>query len=210
MTNEPKHDDQDVINRVFSRIDKLQDKVASNAERLLDKKIASDNESQKITNRLQSRTTIGGYLALAVTFSIGAAGIVADAYLKNQDRDDQTLRQAGQRKQEIIGEVSNAITRMRELKDLTVIACVEPMTKNEKIKHLQERAKRGFDLLQVTRPVAHFFNDRFWQLYGELLAWEESIPDYCDKNAPSDKEWRTRQKEIEDQMILAPIMSFAD
>ncbi len=210
MTNENKHDDQDPINRAFSRIERLQEKIASDTERLLDKKIASDNESQKITNKLQTRTTIGGYLALVVTLGVGAAGIAADAYLKNQDRDDQTLRQAGQRKMEIIAKVSNAITAMRELQERTRLYCAYHTTALDRINNKDERLKRAFAILEAVRPTVHFFNDDFRTLLLNFLKWEESIPDYCDKNAPPESEWRKKQKEIEDQMILSPVEIFSD
>lgn len=210
MANETNQDDQDPINRAFSKLERLQEKLLGDADRMLDKKIASDNESQKITNRLQSRTTIGGYLALAVTIGVGAAGIMADAYMKNQDRDDQTLRQATQRKMQIISDVSNAITGMREYQELRLLSCNVPLDSAEALKIKQEKLKRDFALVQVLRPVYHHFDEKFRSLMIDFVMWDYGIKDYCDKNAPSETVWKQKQKEIEDHMLLSPIEKFFD
>ena len=186
------------------------DRILVGVEKMLDKKIESDIRRQRRANRLQYQSTIGGYLAVAITLGVGASGIVADAYLKNRDRDEQTLREANHRKLEIIAGISGAITFMRELKDIALTYCNEKISP-EYIQELKvDRVKRRFELVKAARPRLHFFSDTFRKLLIDFLAWEESITDYCALSAPSEKVWREKQKAIESQMVLAPIQLFVN
>lgn len=186
------------------------DRILAAVERLVDKKIESEIQCHREANSIHTKSALGGYLAVAITLGVGAGGIIADTYLKNRDRDDQVLREANQRKLEIISGISNAITSMREYKDIVLISCNLPTSSENKRKINEERLRRAYDLLKAGRPVMHFFNDRFRSLLKEFLAWDDAIIDYCDPNAPSEDEWRKKQKEIEDQMVLAPTNIFID
>lgn len=184
------------------------DYVFSKVERLLDKKIAADSESHRETMRISLKSARGGYLALSVTLGIGVAGLFTTTYLENRDRDDQVLREANQRKLEIISSISGAITSMRELKDLALISCGKELTKEKREEIKEERIKREFELVKASRPKLHFFSDNFRNLIRNFLSWHDTINDYCDPSAPSEEEWRKKQKEIEDEMVLAPTKLF--
>jgi hypothetical protein len=188
----------------------LLDQACVFIERMVDKKIAADNESHRETTRHQSRNTIGGFLLVAVTLGVGAGGIITNGRAENQDRDEKTLRETNRRKLDIISSISGAITGMRELKDIALTYCEKGMTPEQKQSLKVDRVKRRFELVHAARPMMHFFNDNFRTLIINFLAWEESIVDYCAPSAPSEAVWQTKQKEIENQMVLSPTRSFAD
>lgn len=198
MANDPKTG-LDPIERVLSALN-----------RMLDRKLVSDDTHQKAILSSNFKSAVGGYLAVAITLGVGAGGIIMDTYLKNRDRDDQALQQANQRKLKIIIDISNAMTSMRELYEITRLSCHKTLSNEEKEKIQKDRITTGYNLVKASRPVLHYFNERFRLLLVNFLKWEESISNYCDKNAPAETEWRKRQKEIEDEMVLSQPSIFMD
>lgn len=186
------------------------DHVFSKVERLLDKKIEADSESHRETTRISLKSARGGYLALSVTLGIGIAGLFTTTYLENRDRDDQVLREASHRKLEIISGISGAITSMRELKDLALISCGKELTKEKREKIKEERIKRGYELVKAARPMLHFFDNDFRKLLVEFLEWNNNIVDYCAPDAPTEDAWLKMQKQIEENMVSAPVKIFSD
>lgn len=186
------------------------DRILAAVERLVDKKIESEIQCHREANSIHTKSALGGYLAVAITLGVGAGGIIADTYLKNRDRDDQVLREASQRKLAIISQISGAITSMREFFELTLVDCQKGISEEKKRQIKRERIKREYELVKASRPMMHFFNDEFRRLIVNFLEWQEKIPDYCALDAPKEKEWRKKQREIEEQMVLAPPNFFAD
>lgn len=189
---------------------KLQDEKLKTYERFLDKWLKLYDEHQTSSSRTQVFSTVGGFLAVAITLGVGGAGIIADAYMKNQDRDDQTFRQAVQKKFQIIAQVSNEITAMREIQEITLLNCKNPRAPHDPFKNREERLKKEVKLTQALRPVYHLFDDKLRAMIIDFVSWESAIADYCDKNAPPESMWRQKQKEIEEFMLQSPIEKFFD
>ncbi len=197
MTEDPKH--QELLNQACQFV-----------ERMVDKKIASDDESHRENSRNQSRNSLAGILLVAVTLAVGAGGIIANGYAENRDRDHQALVEANARKLEIISAISGAITGIRELRSLAMLYCNENKT-NQEIKNLNiERIKRRYELIKSTRPRLHFFNEKFRLLIQDFITWEKSVVNYCDPAAPNEMEWREKQRAIEAQMVLSPAQIFTN
>lgn len=178
-------------------------------ERMVDKRLASEDAAQHEALRSRTRSLTIATLSLAVSVVIGAGGILLNGYLENRDRDDQVLREANQKKLKIINDISGAVTLIREGKDITAASCKRGLTEEQRLGLKIDKIKRQYFLLQHARPMLHYFSQDFRQLIIEFLAWDER-QDYCSKDLPGDKEWQTKQLQIEQEMVNAPVSLFID
>lgn len=177
-------------------------------ERMVDKKIASDEKAGQDEAHVRNRNFLVGVLSIGITFLVGAGGIIATGISENHDRDHQTLLAANKRKIELTSSISNAITNIRELKDLALLECQRGLTDIQRLDLEKERVRRGFELVRVVRTGKNILGDKFRLLLKDFLDWEEAIPDYCSKAAPTDAEWLEKQRAIEEEMMATDTKLF--
>lgn len=178
-------------------------------ERMVDKRLASDDRAQREGLHSRSRSLVIATLSLAVSLTVGAAGILFNGYLENRDRDDQVVREANQKKLKVIDEISSAITAIREGKDIAAASCKKTLSDDERLALKIDKIKRQYLLIQRARPMLHYFSDNFRQLIISFVDWDVAI-DYCAKNMPDQEEWQSKQRQIEEEMIRAPVYLFID
>ncbi len=85
-----------------NELQKLFEQASIFIERMVDKRLASEAQAQKQALHSRSRNLTLATLSLAVSLGVEAAGIIANGYAENRDRDDQVMREASQRKLKII------------------------------------------------------------------------------------------------------------
>ncbi len=189
---------------------KLLDQACQHIEHLVDKRIAADKENQRLDSHLRARNLLLTMMSLVVSLAVGAGAIVANGYAENQDRDNKVIRDGNKRKWEIINGISSAITSIREGKEIAELYCGSTLTTEKRLELEMDRIKRQYELVNKGRPMVYFFSDNFRVLLKNFLEWDSSIKDYCSPSAPSEEEWKEKQKEIEMEMVKSPVTIFID
>ncbi len=189
-----KHDPNNDYQKLFV-------KAGQFLEHLVDKKIAADKELRISTSRLRAKRFFIVMLLLLAPILVGAGAYFFNIYAEYQDRRDAEVREANLQNWEMFGEISNALSNIREGKDIAQLYCGKdiPLEKKEELK--VDKIQRHYQLVSKATPVLPLLSDNFQVLLINFLTWD-GMNDYCSPTVPKEEEWEAKQTEIEREMVL--------
>ena len=129
-----------------------------------------------------------GCLSLVIMVCVVIGALIYDRHLTRMDQKREALHVASALKQQMVTSISNGITSLNEIKEVSKLYCAGPYEEQRFINQ-NERIKRRFELIRAADHARLFFTEKFRLLLEDFLAWEQAIPDYCNKNIPSKMVW---------------------
>lgn len=182
-------------------------RILAAVENMVNKKI--ENDQKRCRERIRARKNLALiHISLVIILGCGSGAIVANAYLQNFYRDEQTLQEANQIKNDLAQKISDALTSLRELSYATTMTCKNTAKQIQWHRIAEERIKARYNLLRISRPMMYYLGEDFSSALSSFIAWEQSISDNCALSAPTEAEWLTQQMGIEERMNSAPVEVF--